>query len=60
MKLSPKIKLGCKTCNKNVNNTDFDIDFGQFNFGPVKQEHKVTSIVGTKKPKKNNKVVTLF
>lgn len=60
MKLSPKIKLGCKSCNKHASDLTFNIDAGQFRFGPIKQEHKVTSVISSKKTKKNNKVNSLF
>lgn len=59
MKLSPKIKLGCKSCNKNANNFDFNIDSGGFRFN-IKQNNKVTSITNFKKEVKNNKVKSLF
>lgn len=61
MKLSPKIKIGCKSCNKNnVNNIDFDINAGAFGLSPIKQQHKVTTILPSKSVKTSNKVKSLF
>ena len=58
MKLSPKIKIGCKSCNKN--NIDIDFDIKSFNLSPIKQQHKVTTILPSKPVKTNNKVKSLF
>ena len=58
-KLSPNIKLGCKSCNKNL---EFDINENLFKFNVKKIDYsnKVSSIKSSLKKKTNNKVTSLF
>lgn len=61
MKLSPKINLGCKSCNKNnVDDLNFDINDGSFGLKPIEKKHKVTTLIPSKTKNINNKVKSLF